>query len=117
MARARKDPRMRPALLFACLVTLTLGGCLAKTVVDVATAPVKIASKGVDVATTSQSEADQKRGRELRKREERLGKLERDYDRQSKDCVKGNQSACAQARHIYDQIQAIMPTVPVEPRR
>jgi hypothetical protein len=108
---------MRPALLLTCLVPLSLGGCLAKTVVDVATAPVKIASKGVDLATTSQSEADQKRGRALRKREEQLGKLERAHDRQSKDCVKGNEGACEQARHTYDQIQGILPTVPVETRR
>ena len=108
---------MRPALLLSCLLPLTLGGCLAKTVVDVATAPVKVVSKGVDLATTSQSEADQKRGRELRKREEALGKLQRQYDQQSKYCIRGIQSACDQARRTYDQIQAITPTVPVEPRR
>ncbi len=34
----------------------------------------KVASKSVDLATTSQSEADQKRGRQIRQREERLGK-------------------------------------------
>ena len=62
-----------------------LSGCLG-TVADVVTAPVKVASKGVDLATTSQSEADEKRGRELRKREERLGKLERDYEKQLDEC-------------------------------
>jgi hypothetical protein len=36
--------------------------------------PVKVVSAGVDAATTSQSEADEKRGRELRKEEERRGK-------------------------------------------
>jgi hypothetical protein len=35
---------------------------------------VKVASAGVDAATTSQSEADQKRGREMRKAEEERGK-------------------------------------------
>ena len=65
---------MRPALFLVLVLPLTLGGCLAKTVVDVATAPVKIASKGVDLATTSQSEADEKRGREIRKHEECTGK-------------------------------------------
>jgi hypothetical protein len=108
---------MRPALLVSLLLPLTLGGCLAKTVVAVATAPVKIASKGVDLATTSQSEADEKRGRELRKREARLGQLERTYDQQSKDCISGNQGACAQARRTYDLIQAELPTVPVAPKR
>ena len=108
---------MRSVLSLVALLPLALGGCLAKTVVDVATAPVKVASKGVDLMTTSQSEADQKRGRELRKREEALGQLQRQYDQQSKYCVRGSQSACDQARRIYDQIQAITPTVPVEPRR
>jgi hypothetical protein len=108
---------MRPALLLALVLPLTLGGCLAKTVVDVAAAPVKLAGKGIDLATTSQSEADEKRGRALRKREAKLGELERTYDRQSKACVRGNQGACDQARTTYDQIQALLPTVPVETRR
>jgi hypothetical protein len=57
---------------------LALGGCvvgtLAQTAVDVATLPVKVASAGVDAATTSQAEADQKRGREIRKAEEAQGR-------------------------------------------
>jgi hypothetical protein len=108
---------MRPVLLLTLVLPLTLGGCLAKTVADVATAPVRIASKGVDLATTSQSEADEKRGRELRKREARLGELERTYNRQSRACLKGNQGACRQARTTYDEIQALLPTVPVATRR
>jgi hypothetical protein len=58
-----------PLLLGGCIV-----GTVAKTAVDVATIPVKVASAGVDAATTSQAEADQKRGRELRKDDERRGK-------------------------------------------
>lgn len=108
---------MRPALFLTLVLPLTLGGCLAKTALDVATAPVRIASKGVDLATTSQSEADEKRGRALRKREAELGRLERTYDRQSRACLKGNQGACRQARTTYDQIQAILPTVPADPQR
>jgi hypothetical protein len=108
---------MRPAPFLVLVLPLTLGGCLAKTAFDVATAPVRIASKGVDLATTSQSEADENRGRALRKREARLGELERTYDRQSKACVKGNQGACRQARTTYTEIQALLPTVPVEPAR
>jgi len=108
---------MRPVPFLAFVLPLTLGGCLAKTVVDVATAPIRIAEKGVDLATTSQSEADEKRGRELRKREAALGRLERRYEQESRDCVKGNQGACDQARTTYDQIQAVSPTVPVEPDR
>jgi hypothetical protein len=58
-----------PLLLGGCIV-----GTVAKTAVDVATIPVKVASAGVDAATTSQAEAAQKRGRELRKEDERRGK-------------------------------------------
>jgi hypothetical protein len=60
------------------LLPLLLGGCVvgtvAKTAVDVVALPVKAVSAGVDAATTSQKEADEKRGRELRKQDEELGK-------------------------------------------
>ena len=79
---------MRFAVLLALPVLLT--GCVvatvAETAVDVATLPVKVVSKGVDLATTSQSEADQKRGRELRKAEERAGKQARE---RAERCRKG----------------------------
>ena len=101
-------------LLFACLASLTLSGCLARAAADVVTAPIKVGSKAVDLATTSQSEADEKRGREIRKREERLGKLERRYQRQSEDCEDGDRGACEDARETYDEIQEILPTLPVE---
>jgi hypothetical protein len=47
---------------------------IAKTAVGIVTLPVKVASAGVDAVTTSQAEADQKRGREIRKQEEEQGK-------------------------------------------
>ena len=57
---------------------LALSGCVvgtvARTAVDLATLPVKAASAGVDAVTTSQSEADQKRGRMVREEEERRGR-------------------------------------------
>jgi hypothetical protein len=60
------------------LLPLTLSGCVvgavASTAVAVATLPVKVASAGVDAVTTSQKEADEKRGREIRKQEEERGK-------------------------------------------
>jgi len=96
---------------------LALQGCLAKTALDVATAPVRVASKGVDLATTSQSEADQNRGREIRRREEKLGKLQREYEKQNKLCVKGDDRSCEAARTTYNEIQVLLPTVPVEPDR
>ena len=58
-----------PALLGGCVV-----GAVASTAVAVATLPVKAVSAGVDAVTTSQKEADEKRGRELRKQEEERGK-------------------------------------------
>ena len=100
------------ALLPACIL---VQACLAKTVYDVATAPVKVVSKGVDLATTSQSEADEKRGREIRKREERLAQLEREYNRQMEDCSDGSRRACDEARDTYAEMQQIIPTIPVEP--
>ena len=69
---------IRSAILFAPLL---LGGCvvgtIAETAVDVATLPVKVVSKTVDVATTSQSEADENRGRALRKADEERGRRAR----------------------------------------
>ena len=53
------------------LLPLGLSGCIAKTALDVVTLPVKAASKTVDVMTTSQSEADEKRGRAVRERRTR----------------------------------------------
>ena len=66
---------------FATLLALPLlAGCIvadvAETAVAVARIPVKVASAGVDAATTSQSEADEKRGRELRKADERRAREE-----------------------------------------
>jgi hypothetical protein len=61
-----------PVLLSGCVV-----GTVAKTAVDVVALPVKVASAGVDAATTSQSEADEKRGRELRRQDEERGKQAR----------------------------------------
>jgi hypothetical protein len=101
--------------LIILTAALALQGCLAKTALDVATLPVKVASKGVDLATTSQSEADQKRGREIRQREERLGRLQRDYGRLMQKCQAGDRNACDDARLTYAEIQQLLPMVPGEP--
>ena len=63
---------MLAGLLEACVV-----GTIASTAVDVVTLPVKVVSQSVDLATTSQSEADENRGRDLRKAEEEAGKRAR----------------------------------------
>ena len=68
-------------MLSGCIV-----GTVAKTAVDVATIPVKVASAGVDAVTVSQAEADQKRGRELRKEEERRGRELREMEQR---CQRG----------------------------
>ena len=57
-----------------CALTGCVIGTIAETAVDIAVLPVKVASAGVDAVTTSQSEADEKRGRELRKAEARCRK-------------------------------------------
>ncbi|PKP64369.1 MAG: hypothetical protein CVT85_10845 [Alphaproteobacteria bacterium HGW-Alphaproteobacteria-7] len=107
---------MRSAhLIVLTLAALALQGCLARAAVDVVTLPVKAASAGVDAVTTSQSEADEKRGREIRKREERLGALERDYDRQMERCGDGDDAACDKAQAIRAEMNALMRGVPVEP--
>ena len=69
---------MRVLLL---VLPLLLPGCLARTAVDLVTLPVKMVGAGVDAATTSQAEADQRRGREIREEEERLGRLARRCER------------------------------------
>lgn len=64
--------------LAAAALLPSLAGCVvgtvAKTAVTAVTLPVKVAAAGVDAVTTSQSEADEKRGRELRKAEEKRGR-------------------------------------------
>ncbi|WP_187335415.1 hypothetical protein [Novosphingopyxis iocasae] len=92
-----------------------LGGCLS-TVADVVTLPVKIAKTGVnavgsgiDAVTVSQSERDEKRGRDLRRREERLGKLSRERDKLQRKCDRdpGN-DACADLYKVEREMEYLM---------
>lgn len=92
---------MMRALLSLSLLP-ALSGCVVASVadaaVDIVTLPVDLASKGVDLATTSQSEADEKRGREIRKAEERAGRESR---RLEKRCREGRPlpgDDCSRAR-------------------
>lgn len=83
-----------PVLLSGCVV-----GTVAKTAVDVATLPVKAVSAGVDAATTSQKEADEKRGKQARKADEERGKqirLAEERCRQGKPLPTDNCAAVAQ---------------------
>ena len=79
---------MRKVLMTAAVPLLSgcVVGTVAKTAVDVVTLPVKVASAGVDAVTTSQSEKDEKLGRQMRKQDEERGKQYRlAYER----CRKG----------------------------
>ena len=81
-------------LLCGCVV-----GTVAKTAVDVVTLPVKAVSAGVDAATTSHKEADEKRGRELRRQEEERGRqlrLAQDRCRKGKPLPTDDCAAVAQ---------------------
>jgi hypothetical protein len=81
------------------ILPLALIGCttIASTAVDVVTLPVKAVSAGVDAATTSQSEADQKRGRELRKAEEKAGREARERDKACREAAERGEP-CPPAR-------------------
>jgi len=99
--------RYRPwRIALAAMLATPLAGCLG-TVADVVTAPVRVAGKAVDLATTSQSEADAKRGRDLRKRDERLGELDRKLERETRRCRKGDDDACRDADDLRDEIAAL----------
>jgi hypothetical protein len=63
-------------------LAFVLSGCV-RTAVDLVTLPVKVVSAGVDAATTSQSEADERRGREIRQEEERQGREARRREREA----------------------------------
>jgi hypothetical protein len=66
--------------------------------------------------TTSQAESDQKRGREVRRREERYGALDRQYRKASDKCRDGQRSACDQAGDLREEMADLSPSVPYEPR-
>lgn len=84
-----------PRLVVVFMIFIMASGCLARLAADVVTAPVKVVSKTADVLTTSQSEADEKRGRAVRKEEERIGKLARKRDKAQRECAKNPESeAC-----------------------
>ncbi|NML94596.1 hypothetical protein [Novosphingobium olei] len=100
-----------------------LSGCVAKSAFDLATMPVRAGARAVDTTadvydklTVSQSERDEKRGREIRRREEQYGRLSRDYDRARHDCERGNEDACKAARSIYGRMDAMRASIPYEGR-
>ena len=113
MAMLPGENAMRRFLLCALsLFPLALTGCVAKTAVAVVAAPVQIASRTADLLTTSQSEADQRRGRELRKNEQRLDELQRRYDKLVKRCQDGISQACNDATTLQGEIDVLSRQVP-----
>jgi hypothetical protein len=71
--------------LLPLLAALALPGCIARTALDVASIPVKVASAGVDAAITTQAEADRKRGARIRRQEECIGKEDRQARKQGRE--------------------------------
>lgn len=76
-------------ILILSAASLALSGCAASAAVNTAVAavklPVKVASAGVDAVVTTQAEADQKRGRQIRRQEECVGKEERKARKQDRE--------------------------------
>lgn len=103
------------AALIALLAGPALSGCVARAAAAVVTAPIELAGSAVDAVTTTQSEADEDRGRELRKREEELGKLMRKYDKKVQQCAEGDRRACNDAQVLYAEIQELRKTLPAPP--
>lgn len=97
----------RPLLFIAPLAALTLSGCLASTAASIVTAPVRVGAKAVDMATTSQSEADQNRGRAMRHRDDKIRKLEKRYNRRLEACNRGETAACSEANQISGEIEQL----------
>jgi len=107
-----------PFAVFALAALPLLSGCLAKAAVDLVTLPVRAAGEVVDIATTSDSERDEKRGRELREREARIGRLERRYSGEVADCRDGDDNACDDARATWaelEELRARLPSAPPPP--
>ncbi len=94
---------MRQGLLIVLFLPL-LSGCAVGLVKDVVTAPIKVGGAVIDATTTSQSEADEKRGRQLREKEERIGKLMRKRDKYARDCPESG-TACIRAGELDAQLQ------------
>ncbi len=95
------------AVLIAIFAAPLLAGCVS-AVKTVVTAPVKAVGQVADWTTTSQDEADRNRGREMRKREERIGKLSRQRDKAAEKCRDGSEEQCQRAEVIEHELEAEM---------
>lgn len=95
------------AIVIAILTAPLLVGCVG-AVKSVVTAPVKAVGQVADWTTTSQDEADRNRGRAMREREERLGKLSRQRDKAAEKCRNGSEEQCERAEVLEHEIEAVM---------
>ena len=95
------------AVIVAAMAAPLLAGCVS-AVKTVVTAPVKAVGQVADWSTTSQDEADRNRGREMRKSEERVGKLSRQRDKAAEKCRDGNEEQCRRAEVLEHEIEAEM---------
>ena len=86
----------RKALFLLPLTALALSGCLAKTVIDVATAPVRIAGNAADLATVSKAE-----------REAQMDRLKHRYSEQIEDCGNGKMAACDKADKTRKEMEKL----------
>ena len=93
---------MRPLALCLLIVLAPLqAGCIVKTAADVVTFPVRA---GADALTTTDSERDEDRGKQIRKREEQLRRDYKDFD---KLCKEGDRQACATRDQIGAEYNAL----------
>jgi hypothetical protein len=104
-----KTKHVLPALAL-CLLPV-LSGCIG-TATKVVTAPVRMTGKAVDMATTSQSEADEKRGRRMREHDAELEKAQRRYEKHMRQCDNGDDRACLHARNDSADIQHLRSNAP-----
>jgi hypothetical protein len=101
-----EEKEMR-VLILAVITAPLLAGCIS-AVKTVVTAPVKAVGQVADWSTTSQDESDRNRGREMRKREEELGKLSRQRDKAAEKCRDGSEDQCQRAEVLEHEIEALM---------
>lgn len=71
-------------ILLVPILLLALTGCVVRTAANIVTLPVRAVGAGVDAVTTSQSEADERRGREMRRAEERQAREDRRREREER---------------------------------
>ena len=91
---------MTARITLSLLSGLALSGC---AVAEVVTAPI-------DAVTTTQSEADEDRGKAIREREERIEDLRKELAEAQEDCDGGDSEACEKAVAIQTEIQTLIDT-------